>query len=206
MFYIGDTIETINLDRALDVDTEAGEFISIMHKSTGSSLQLGGKSSIQGLRKGWNILSVQSKPYSTQPSAIKNVLEAEDFGHGPTGLKVFNTESRFLSKFGITDEPYEYTKLVNLMHRTKARESSKFSSVRQSNQLLFIAPSNGDDVITAPGGEKANIKVRSYPSAFHSDLGFSRLNLKIALQNTSGSSYVHRTAQINKLRFTVDYV
>lgn len=204
---------TINLDRTLKVDREIGEYISLRGLTTESSTRLEGASVINGLNAGWYLLTVLSKPYSNQPSAIKTLFQVKDQPGLPSELpkKVFDLkESRYFSRVGTTNEPLTYVEKVKLLNETKRIGSTEFSSTIDGNMLRFIVPESGYNVLPVDiddgGVERASMILNFFPTNLFKDNVHNRLNLKIDMFDKSNPGTTLSTGDISAIDFTFKYL
>ena len=204
---------SIELDRIIEVDSDVGEYISIRHLDSSTSIRLEGVSKLEGLKEGWHLISVASKPLSSHPSAIKSVLEVKDQPGVPNESPklIFNlTETRYLTRLGVSQGPRDYVEKVNLLNDTKRYGSNEFSSVVVEGELKFIVSESGHSIIPVDrqtgGTERASIVVHYFPTNLFKDDVHSRMNLKIALENTQRTGTTLVTPSLNSIDFTIKYL
>lgn len=211
--YIPQGVSSVTLDRTINIDTDAGEYVSMNNMDTGRTLRLEGLSVLNNIESGWYLMTVASKPLSSHPSAIKTIMELKDIPGipGEDPKLIFNlNESRYVQRLGVDYVPRKYVEKVKLLNETKRYGSDEFSSAIDDGKLRFIVPDSGYNVVPVDretgGKERVSIVVNYFPTNLFKDDVHSRMNLKIDLENTEQTGTTLTSPSIEDIDFTVKYI
>ncbi len=217
--YVDESHVVINLDQQILVDQEAGEYVILKHEKSKENLRLDNVSEIRGLKAGWYLVSIVSKPFSSHPSAIKSMLSVKDVP-GITGVsptRIFSLDSsRYISRLGVANKPHTYQDKEKLFNESKRVGSNLFTHIVEDNTIKFIAPKDGvsylfansvDDYgVLRNGFEMASLVLTYFPTNLFKDNVHSRINIKMDLENLLGASSVLETPVVEDLELTFKYL
>jgi len=210
--YVNAQATNLQLDRTLTVDKDAGEYISIRHLTSGTTIRPEDKNLIPLLLQGWHFITVASKTLSTHPSAIKLITELRVLDSNNTLYRLFDiTQSKLISKLGPYNSPLKYVEKVRLFSETLRYGSEEFSSVISNGELKFIIPSSGNNIVPVDrerngGIPRCAIKIMFFNSNLFTKNVHTRLNFKIDLLDKKDSNLTLHTPNISDIKFTVTYL
>jgi len=196
------------LTDTLYADRQAGEYITIRHLETGELVRLDGVQVLQSIEPGQYLLSVMSKPKSTQNTAIGSILDAtiqpavltEDF------TKLFDVrESTLISAISVGQQALQHRELTSLLNNSKRVGETTFSTASVNGELIFIVPESGYTVLPIGDSELYKLNLDFFDENLYADDVHTRLHLKMRLTSSDvGSTLV--TPSVRGLQLKIKYI
>ena len=213
------TKESIEIDRKIEVDSEAGEFISFRHLSTGTNVSVSNVDRLVNVLEGEYLLTIVSKPLSTQPSAIKSMLSVREVSPivDVKGARVFSaSEDNYIDRLGLTNKPYKYVARELLFNDSVPLNNFRYSSVVVDDILTFVAPTISAGVLyvndvddegeLSTGEEYGSIKLTSFASNLFKDDVHSKVNVRMVMKNDTTGAVKKLTPLLSSMELTFKYI